>query len=214
MLLEDITQPIKQLSTEFVDYINLRINYLGLLLGKRMAEMTTLIIIGVILAGFASMVMLLLTFAFVYWFGDNIGTYTQGFLVASAFYIVAGLILFLKRVKLISNPVVKIMNDHSVFRDIEETEGHIPINSLRELETRLELMKLQVRHKELLIEQDVFEVGESLKPSRILSSLLNETITSTAVAGTIVSKVLEYFLKKKKEKKQKKNQANDEIETT
>ena len=153
---------------------------------------------------------LLLTFAFVYWYGENIGTYTQGFLIASAVYIIAGLILFFNRVKLISNPVVKIMNERNVFLDIADSEENIPINSLHELEQRLELMKLQVRHKELLIEQDIFEVGESLKPSRILSALLNQTVTSTAVTGTIVSKLLDYFLKKKKTKKQKLKEVDKE----
>jgi hypothetical protein len=210
MIIEEFTQPFKQLSSEFVDYINLRINYVGLLFGKRMAEITTQIVIVMILAGFASIVMLLLTFAFVYWYGENIGTYTQGFLIASAGYIIAGLILFFNRVKLISNPVVKIMNERNVFLDIADSEENIPINSLHELEQRLELMKLQVRHKELLIEQDIFEVGESLKPSRILSALLNQTVTSTAVTGTIVSKLLDYFLKKKKTKKQKLKEVDKE----
>jgi hypothetical protein len=210
MIIEEITQPIKQLSTEFVEYINLRINHVGLLLGKRMAEITTQIVIVMILVGFTSMVMLLLTFAFVFWFGDNVGTYTQGFLIASAVYIIAGLVIFLNRVKLISNPVVKIMNDRNVFLDIAESEDVIPTNSLQELEQRLELMKLQVRHKELLIEQDIFEVGESLKPSRILSSMLNQTVTSTAVTGTIISKLLEYFLKKKKTKKRKQKEVDNQ----
>lgn len=209
MIMDEITQPFKQLSTGFVDYINLRINYVGLLIGKRMAEITTQIVIVMILVGFTSMIMLLLTFAFVFWYGDNIGTYTQGFLIASAVYIIAGLVIFFNRVKLISNPVVKIMNDRNVFLDIAESEDIIPINSLQELEKRLELMKLQVRYKELIIEQDIIEVGESLKPSRILSSMLNQSVTSATITGTIISKLLDYFLKKKKAKKHKQKEVEN-----
>jgi hypothetical protein len=213
MIGEEFTKPLKQLSSELVGYINLRINYVGLLLGKRMAEITTQIVIVMILAGFAAIVMLLLTFAFVFWFGDNIGTYTQGFLIASAVYILAGLVIYFKRVKLISNPVVKIMNDRNVFLDLDDTDEPIPINSLHELDQRLELMKLQVRHKELVIEQDLSEVGKSLKPGNIISSLLNQTISSSAVTGAIISKLLDYFLKKKKSKKRKPkdNQDNEPV---
>ncbi|NOU48542.1 MAG: hypothetical protein HOO86_15990 [Bacteroidales bacterium] len=211
MIGEEFTRPLKQLSSELVGYINLRINYVGLLLGKRMAEITTQIVIVMILAGFAAIVMLLLTFAFVFWFGDNIGTYSQGFLIASAVYIIAGLVLYFNRIKLISNPVVKIMNDRNVFLDLDDRDEPIPINSLHELKQRLELMKLQVQHKELVIEQEFSEVGESLKPGNILSSLLNQTISSSAVTGAIISKLLDYFLKKKKSKKQKLKEVEKEL---
>jgi hypothetical protein len=212
MTSEDFARPIRQLSAGVVNYINLRINHVSLIIGKRMAELTTTIVTVTILAGIATMVLLMLTLAFVSWYGSTVGSYTHGLLIVSAFYIVAGLIIFLSREKLISDPVVRLLNKRKMFTDIKELGENIPVNSLDDLEKRIELMKLQLQHSELLMEQNLQDVSENLKPSRIISSILDQTFSSTAVTGKIVSKLLTFFLEKRKKKKAKKEIiANEDV---
>lgn len=208
---EEFARPVKQLSAGLVNYINLRINQVSLIIGKRMAELTTTIVTVTILAGFATMILLMLTLAFVSWYGSNVGSYTHGLLIVAAFYLVVGIIIFLSREKLISDPVVRLMNKRKMFTDIKELGENIPVSSLDDLEKRIELMKLQLQHSELLMEQNLQDVSENLKPSRIISSILDQTFSSTAVTGKIVSKLLTFFLDKKKKKKAKKEiDANEE----
>jgi hypothetical protein len=212
MTSEEFARPVRQLSAGVVNYINLRINHVSLIIGKRMAELTTTIVTVTILAGFATMVLLMLTLAFVSWYGSTVGSYTHGLLIVSAFYIVAGLIIFFSREKLISDPVVRLMNKRKMFTDIKELGENIPVNSLDDLEKRIELMKLQLQHSELLMEQNLQDVSENLKPSRIISSILDQTFSSTAVTGKIVSKLLTFFLEKRKKKKAKKEiVANEDV---
>jgi hypothetical protein len=212
MTSEEFARPVRQLSAGVVNYINLRINHVSLIIGKRMAELTTTIVTVTILAGFATMVVLMLTLAFVSWYGSTVGSYTHGLLIVSAFYIVAGLIIFFSREKLISDPVVRLMNKRKMFTDIKELGENIPVNSLDDLEKRIELMKLQLQHSELLMEQNLQDVSENLKPSRIISSILDQTFSSTAVTGKIVSKLLTFFLEKRKKKKAKKEiVANEDV---
>jgi hypothetical protein len=212
MTSEEFARPVRQLSAGVVNYINLRINQVSLIIGKRMAELTTTIVTVTILAGFATMILLMLTLAFVSWYGSSVGSYTHGLLIVSAFYIFAGLIIFLSRKRLISDPVVRLMNKRKMFTDIKELGENIPVNSLDDLEKRIELMKLQLQHSELLMEQNLQDVSENLKPSRIISSILDQTFSSTAVTGKIVSKLLTFFLEKRKKKKAKKEiVANEDV---
>ena len=195
---------MKEFSSGVVDYVNLRVNQLGLILGKRMAGITTMIITLVIVGGFVAMVLLLLTLAFVAWYGSKVGTYTQGFLIAAAAYLLIGLVLFLSRRKLITDPVVRMMSKRKAFLEIKELGEVVPVKRLSDLDKRIELTRMQLQHSELSMEKNLKEMGENLRPGRILNVIIDEVISSTSLAGNIITLILGYFLEKKKTRPQSK----------
>ena len=193
---EEFTRPVRQLTSEMKKYINLRVNHIGLVLSKRMAEITTSIITVIILSLFAAMILLMLTLAFVAWYGSLTGSYAQGFLVVSGIYLVAGLILLLARKKLITDPIVrKLMKQNAYTLTKDQVSDH-PVKNLDDLEKRLELIDLQIQYSELQMQQDLNEMGENLQPSRIFEMLLNQILTSS-----MIIRILDYFLGKNKKKK-------------
>jgi len=195
---EEFSRPFRQLSKGAISYINLRINYLGLVLGKRMAEITTSIITVFLLAGFAAMIILMLTLAFVAWYGSKTGNYAQGFLMVSAFYLLVGFILFIARKALITNPVIRMMNRKNTF-DLNETGEHSAIKNIDDLEKRIELIKLQIQYNELQMELNLRDAGDNLKPARIFEMAMAQAFSSSSV----LSGILEFLLGKDKKKKKK-----------
>ncbi len=193
---EEFTRPVRQLTSEMKKYINLRVNHIGLVLSKRMAEITTSIITVIILSLLAAIILLMLTLAFVAWYGSLTGSYAQGFLVVSGIYLVAGLILLLARKKLITDPIVrKLMKQNAYTLTKDQVSDH-PVKNLDDLEKRLELIDLQIQYSELQMQQDLNEMGENLQPSRIFEMLLNQILTSS-----MIIRILDYFLGKNKKKK-------------
>ena len=202
---EEFSRPFRQVSKGAINYINLRINYLGLVLGKRMAEITTSIITVFILAGFAALIILMLTLAFVAWYGNKTGNYAQGFLIVSGFYFVLGFILFVARRTLITNPVIRMMNKKKSF-DLNEKDEHSEIKNLEDLEKRIELLKLQIQYNELQMELNLRDAGELLKPANLLEMLID-----SAFSSAFLSKILNFFTGKEKKKKDKdKKKGKDE----
>ena len=48
-----------------------------------------------------------MSFAFVAWYGQTTGSFTEGFLIAGLFYFILGIIIFLARKKIFINPMIK-----------------------------------------------------------------------------------------------------------
>jgi hypothetical protein len=204
---EEFTRPVRQLSSAAKKYINLRLNQIGLILAKRMAEITTSIITALLIAGFLAMIMLMLSLAFVMWYGSAVGSYAQGLLIVAAFYFLLGVVFYIARKKLISDPVVRIMNRHKTFTDISDSGENIPVNNMDDLEKRIELLKLQVQYTELQMEQNLHEVGDNLKLARILETLLDQILSSS-----IIIRILDYFFNNKKRKKKDKDKKDQTVE--
>ncbi len=209
MTSEDFSRPIHQLSTGIIDYINLRINHTSLLLAKRMTEITTALITVAILGSFAGLIVLLLTFAFISWYSSTVGSFTIAFLLAAGFYILIGFLLFLLREKFISDPVVRMMNRKKMFLDLKEFDHNIQIGSFDDLEDRLEYVKMNVQHRELIIEQSLEEISGNLRPAKLAAALLDYTLTSTDLPVTILTKILSFFFDKKKKKTKQKPKSSE-----
>jgi len=177
--MDDFTQPVSAISNEFKRYINLRINHLGLALNKKLADFMSHIITTLVFAAVFLMIILMLSFAFVFWYGSNAGTYYHGFLIISLVYMIIGLIVYYFRDPLFMNPIIKKLYSKRFELNDGLEDKSITINSKKDVEKFLEIMDLQIEQSELLMNKHMQDLGEAFKPSNILNSLITYTLTSS-----------------------------------
>ncbi len=88
------------------DYIDLRIDYLKLILTEKLSRLTAFFLIAVIFFILAMFLLLFLSLSFVFWFGEVTGASWLGALIVTAVYVVGGLFIYLMRYKMFINPLV------------------------------------------------------------------------------------------------------------
>jgi hypothetical protein len=89
------------------DYINLRIDYIKLVLTEKIAKLASFFLITVVFFILAMFLVLFISFAFVFWYGEEIGPTYVGALIVVAFYVLLGLLIYGMRYKFFINPMVK-----------------------------------------------------------------------------------------------------------
>ena len=101
-----ISDNISQLSENVRDYVNLRIDLAKLTLTEKIARLASFFLIAVIFFILAMFLLLFLSMAFVFWFGNDIGPAWLGALIITAVYILGGVLIFVKRHQFFINPLV------------------------------------------------------------------------------------------------------------
>jgi len=100
-----ISDNFSSLTENIKDYVNLRIDLVKLVLTEKIAKLASAFLIAVIFFILAMFLLLFLSMAFVYWFGEEIGPIWAGALIVTAFYILGGILIYLQRHKLFINPL-------------------------------------------------------------------------------------------------------------
>ena len=141
---DDIGIPLKETIEEFKLFIEKEIKYNKLVWTKRMGELSSYLLLLVLLLAFGSFVLLFVSFAFAGWFSDisglSIGT---GYILVAAFYALLGILVYIYRQKLIFNPSRKILG-RILFDDDES------INTTYTFESKEALSKhIEKEHAEL-----------------------------------------------------------------
>jgi hypothetical protein len=205
MIQEELTRPIKNYGEALHDLVNLRINLIGLQISKRLADFATNLISAVLLAGLLALIIVMLSFAFVFWYGSSVGPYHHGFLIVSLFYILAGMMLFLFREKIIIDPFLRKMGATGFGLDQEGKIAKLgKIKSMNDLRRREEIMKLQVEHSSLVVQQRLQMMNEAYAPKQIIKTLLDGVLYSTPMLTRMVMVVINVI------RQQKKNKEDDE----
>ncbi len=88
------------------DYINLRVDYVKLILTEKIAKLASFFLIAVIFFILGMFLLLFISLAFIFWFGEVVGPAYLGALIVVAFYVIGGLAIYLLRHKLFINPLV------------------------------------------------------------------------------------------------------------
>lgn len=192
----DFTRPVGELTAEVKRYLNLRIGLAGMVLNKRMAEFTSALISILLLAAIFSMIVLMLSFAFVFWYGKSVGSYHHGFLIISLIYLIIGFIVYRFKQHLLLDPIIKKLNEKHQLLDNDFGSGLPAAENLTMLNKQLEILDLQIKHSELMMQKQLDELGHVLSPSRVINSLIVSTLTSSTVVLRAVSLLLRLMKKK------------------
>lgn len=102
-----ISDNVSSLTENVKEYVNLRVDYIKLVLTEKIAKLASFFLISVIFFILGMFLLLFISFAFVFWYGEEIGPTFVGALIIVAFYILMGLLIYGMRHKLFINPMVK-----------------------------------------------------------------------------------------------------------
>jgi hypothetical protein len=103
---ERISDNFSALTENVKDYVNLRIDLLKLILTEKLAKVTSFFLIAIIFFLLAMFLLLFLSMAFVFWFGNDIGPAWLGALIVTALYVLGGILIYVKRHLFFINPLV------------------------------------------------------------------------------------------------------------
>lgn len=104
----------------FQNYLSARINLWKIVLLEKFAKTGTIVMTSVTVLTFLTFVLLFLTFAFSFWYGEKHGSVATGFLIAAGFYLFVSLIVILFRKAIFSKALIK--NFKSVLFSDEDKE--------------------------------------------------------------------------------------------
>jgi len=190
MASDDFTAPFRDMANELGKQIYLRTQLAGFVLSKKIAGIVSLMITMILLAGIFSMIMMLLSFSFVFWFGSSIGSYAQGFLIMSLVYVVLGSVVFFNRKKWFLDPLVKRMNEKELLMDWDPDIPDPVIDTMKDLDRHIEIARLQIKYSDLKLEQNLKRMGENLTPQNMLKGIVYRSLQSTA----LLTKILDFAI--------------------
>ncbi|MCB2197225.1 MAG: hypothetical protein KQH79_15300 [Bacteroidetes bacterium] len=117
-----LEKQVTELKSVLMSYLEARLDLGKAVLLEKMSKIGTFFLtimsFVIVIASF----LLLLAFAFSYWYGNTHGSVHVGFLISAGFYVLVGIILFVFRKPLFSNSIIQ--NLGKVLFD-KESEGEL-----------------------------------------------------------------------------------------
>lgn len=195
-----LLEPVTSLSLEFKNYVNLRMAYVGLQLGNRLAVLVSSAITAMLLLFLLTMIVLMLSFAFVFWYAAKIGTYYHGFLIVSLVYGLIGLFVYANRKNLFIKPMMKRMHEQL----LSEVEPDLlpGFEQIESSEQQMRVLKRRIALSEQALQQSAEAFAESLHPLSLIKKLLGNSFTSSAITVSL----LEFAISWLRRRGDKKNQ--------
>ncbi|HQO49636.1 MAG TPA: hypothetical protein PK939_04355 [Bacteroidales bacterium] len=203
----NLSDEISNLTADLKMYLNLRLNLIGLLLSKRIATLSSILLTVIIITGLASMIILMLSFAFVFWFGHHVGTYYQGFLVMAGVYTLLGVIVFLGRKKFFVDPVIHKINEKMTSADFAGTSTPSPAK-FANLDDHINYLTQVVEKHEADIQKDYENITEQLQPANLLKNAVGSLLTSPTLLITLLNLAIK-VLRKGGKNKEENNEESD-----
>lgn len=205
--MNNITSSLTNLSQEFKQYLNLKVALVSLNLSRRFSQLFSLLLSAIIFVGLFSVILLMLTFAFVYWYGSEVGTIYQGFLIAGLFYMLVAFMVYAFRKQLFIDPMIRLLND-KIADGLNEEGMFAEINNSRDLKLQTDLLHLKIVQSESQIQKQFTEFSQSLNPLNMLKSVLGSSVSSAAITMALLEAVISW-LRKRSSNSEKKDSGSD-----
>ncbi len=218
---ENLGTPLKETLEEFKSYVENLITYNKLVFVRGAGELSSYLMLLVILFGLSGFVLLFFSFAFAGWFAEitklGIGA---GHLVMAIFYVIIGLIVYRFRKKLIFNPTRKLFGnilfgdfESSIDADTFETEDAHNEN-IKEVHIKLQEQKDNFNAKLLELEKNLTFANIAQQIIGKAYSSIVSTSNIAKFAFTLISKFKSLTGRKKrkslkKKRKQELKERND-----
>ncbi len=101
-----LNDTFSSLTENVKDYVDLRVDLLKLVLTEKIAKLASFFLIAVIFFILAMFLLLFISLAFVFWFGEEVGPTFVGALIVTALYLIGGFVIYLFRHTMFINPLV------------------------------------------------------------------------------------------------------------
>ncbi len=120
MSFSKIEDNFNTLTDEVKEHINLRMDYLKLLLTEKFSKVISSIFMSVIFFILAMFLIFFLSFTFAFWFSEITGSLWLGTLIVMGIYLLIGVLLWTMRRKIFIDPLVRQLA--RVFLEEDEDE--------------------------------------------------------------------------------------------
>ena len=117
---KNLGEQFKSLSGDTREYLQLRLELFKLTATEKLAMVVSSLIISVIILFLVGLIVIFLSFAFIYWFGADVGPWCGGALIVAGFDILVGILVFIFRDPLFINPLVSKMSNIILEDDDDE----------------------------------------------------------------------------------------------
>lgn len=206
--MKPFTESITDITAELKRHINLRVNLITLVLSRKLTVVTSFVITIFIVASLLGFILLMLSLAFVFWYGSHVGAYHHGFLIVSSFYAAFGTIVLLNRKKLLINPLVRLMTQQLEITG-SEIEPIPDLKNLNDINHHVEIIKLKIQQSELILQQKFESVGDSLQPMNILKNLFDNLFSTSDLVLTAMNLAIKWLRKYNQSDESDKEEASD-----
>lgn len=207
----DFGTPLKETLESLRIYIDRQIEHNKLLLGKKLGELSAYVALLFILSFLATLILIFISFAFVWWFsGKSYGETYIGFLIVAVFYALLGVVVYLSRNRLIFGPIRKLLG--SILYDEENDEGNetIHFSSLALLNYKIQKSKESLEKQEEILKEQFAGLGEAYTFTSISQRMLKNAYQSIMTTSNVArfTYLLIKRLKGGKKKKMEKGHEN------
>lgn len=103
----ELSEYLSELKEVLGRYIDARVDLAKAVFLEKTSKIGTYFLTSITAILITASLLLLLAFAFSYWYGHNIGDIYVGFLIAAGFYLIIGIIILLLRRKVFTNSIIK-----------------------------------------------------------------------------------------------------------
>lgn len=117
---KNLGEQFKSLSGDTKEYLQLKLELFKLTATEKLAMVVSHLIISVIILFLVGMVVIFLSFAFIYWFDAHVGSLWAGALIVAGFDILVGVLIYAFRNPLFINPLVSKMSNIILEDDDDE----------------------------------------------------------------------------------------------
>lgn len=107
MDIEKLYKDVNETFENIKSYFDLKIELFTIILYEKILKVFSSILAVIIIAIFLLFFIFFMSLAFVAWYGQETGSFAQGYLIAGLFYLILGIIIYLARNKIFLNPIIK-----------------------------------------------------------------------------------------------------------
>jgi hypothetical protein len=115
-----LEENFSELSEVLKSYLDARFELWKALFLEKFSKIGTYFFSVTVLIMMAASLLLLLTFAFSFWFGSAYGKIYEGFLISAGFYLIVGVVIYLLRKPVFSNPIIRSIGKVLLSKDEDE----------------------------------------------------------------------------------------------
>lgn len=190
-----------QIRNQFKRYASLRTYYVGLLTNKYVSEVVSMVIKNIVFGVIAAMVIFMLSLAFVFWYGEEVGKIYHGFLILSLIYIIIGLIIYLIRNHLFTNPLIRKIHRKDLIEK-EKALSKLPVpRNLGDLNQQIEIVKFQIEETENALQERLDDLTETIVPLINLGKRLGNIFSMATTVYKITLEAVQNFIDRMAQKK-------------
>lgn len=204
---KNLDSSLKSTLTGLQNYVDLQIRYNKLLLAKRMGEIASVFTLIIILAIIFSFAVLFLSFFFVDWYAEHVGSRYIGNIIVFGFYALIGIIILIFREQLIISPIRKMFANNFSKKDGEEG---ITFRSSEAINLQLKNYREIINEEEAELKETFENLGHTFTLGNVIQSasrsIYKSFVTTSNIARltyNLVSKIKEKVTKKKTRKSKK-----------